>query len=227
MMTLFLIGCLYFMLSCTPHHSHENMNDMITIALPEFRTAGDVSIEESMQKRRSIREYSDAPLTLDDIGQLAWSAQGITDPVRNYRTAPSAGATFPVEIYFILTKVPDAADGLYRYQNENHSLQKIRDGDLRPDLYNVALQQDAITNAPVAMVITGVLSRIEPRYRDRALRYMYMEAGHVAQNVYLQSVPLSIGTVVIGAFEDNGVRDVLGLDEGEYPMYIMPLGKRR
>ncbi|TVQ68382.1 MAG: SagB/ThcOx family dehydrogenase [Balneolaceae bacterium] len=200
---------------------------MNTIELPEPQRSGDVSVEETMEQRRSVREYASTPLTLEEIGQLAWSAQGITDPARGFRTAPSAGATFPMEIYFLLTGTEDVPDGVYRYRNENHSLEPVIDGDLRHDLYQVALQQDAITNAPVVMVITGVLSRIEPRYRDRAMRYMYMEAGHVSQNVYLQSVPLDIGTVVIGAFSDDGVSDVLQLDDGEYPLYIMPIGKIR
>ncbi len=200
---------------------------MTTIELPEPQRSGEISVEESLQQRRSVREYASTPLSLEEIGQLAWSAQGITDPARSFRTAPSAGATFPMELFFLISDAGDFTEGVYRYRNENHSLEQVIEGDLRHDLYRAALQQDAITNAPVVLVITGVLSRIEPRYRDRAMRYMYMEAGHVAQNVYLQSVPLDIGTVVIGAFSDDGVSDVLQLDDGEYPLYIMPIGKLR
>jgi len=225
MKLLLWIGSLCFILACSPHELNDETETMNTIELPEPQRSGDVSIEETMQQRRSVREYAATPLTLGEIGQLAWSAQGITDPAQGFRTAPSAGATFPMEIYFLISDMEDLNDGVYRYRCDDHSLQHMIDGDLRHDLSRAALQQDAITNAPVVIVISGVLSRIEPRYRERAMRYMYMEAGHVAQNVYLQSVPLDIGTVVIGAFSDDEVSEVLQLSDGEYPLYIMPVGK--
>jgi len=224
-MSIFIVGCLCFILACSPHDPNKETVSMTTIELPEPERSGEISIEESLQQRRSVREYASTPLSLMEIGQLAWSAQGITDPGRGFRTAPSAGATFPMELYFMITGTDNATDGVYRYRPDDHALVLITDSDLRQDLQGVALGQESITAAPVVLVITGVLSRIEPRYRDRAMRYMYMEAGHVAQNVYLQSVPLDIGTVVIGAFSDDGVSDVMDLDDGEYPLYIMPIGK--
>jgi len=224
-MKLLLVGCLSFILACSPHDPNAETVSITTIELPEPQRSGEVSVEEALQQRRSIRDYASTPLTLAEIGQLAWSAQGITDSARGLRAAPSAGATFPVEIYSLISDIDDLADGVYRYRNDDHSLEQVIEGDLRPRLFRVSLGQDAIMNAPVVMVITGVLRRIEPRYRERAMRFMYMEAGHVAQNVYLQSVPLEIGTVVIGAFRDDGVSEVLQLDDGEYPLYIMPIGK--
>ena len=197
----------------------------MTITLPEPQLSGNISIEQTLQQRRSVREYADIPLSVEEIGQLAWAAQGITDPDRGFRTAPSAGATFPVEIYLLLTGLDEIPDGIYQYRNRNHSLERVRDGDRRSDLHRVALRQDAITLAPVVMVISGVLERTRQRYGERALRFLYMESGHIAQNVYLQGMALDIGTVVIGAFDDDGVREVLQLDEGEHPLYIMPLGK--
>ena len=226
-MNLFIVGCLCFILACSPHDPNEETVSMTTITLPDPERSGEVSVEETLQQRRSVRDYASTPLSLMEIGQLAWSAQGITDPGRGFRTAPSAGATFPMELYFLITGTEDVADGVYRYLPGDHELEQVMDGDLRQNLQGVALGQESITAAPVVLVITGVLSRIEPRYRDRAMRYMYMEAGHVAQNIYLQSVPLDIGTVVIGAFSDDGVSDVLDLDDGEYPLYIMPIGKLR
>lgn len=196
-----------------------------TISLPQPHVTGDISVEETLQNRRSIREYSDARLTLQEIARLAWSAQGITDEASGFRTAPSAGATFPVEIYLLITGIPECEDGVYRYNNRNHSLEQKIEGDLRRELYEVSLRQPSITNAPVVMVITGVVQRTEQRYGQRALRYVYMEAGHVAQNVYLQGTALDIGTVVIGAFHDQSVSELMRLDEGEHPLYIMPLGK--
>ncbi len=226
-MIIFLFGCLCFILTCSPHDPNKETVSMTTIELPEPERSGEISIEESLQQRRSVREYASTPLSLAEIGQLAWSAQGITDPARGFRTAPSAGATFPMELYFLISGTEGVADGVYRYRPGNHVLEQVIDGDRRQDLQSVALHQESITASPIVLVITGVLSRIEPRYRDRAMRYMYMEAGHVAQNTYLQSVPLNIGTVVIGAFSDDGVSDVLQLDDGEYPLYIMPIGKLR
>ncbi len=226
-MNVLVFGITILLLACSIH-DQDNNNDTImeTIILPEPALTGDMSIEETLKERRSIREYRDVPLSLQEIAQLAWSAQGVSDEVSGFRTAPSAGATFPMEIYLLITEVEDVSDGVYRYNYDNHTLEKIIDGDLRRDLYDVALRQPSIIDAPVVMVITGVVARTEQRYGGRALRYVYMEAGHVAQNVYLQGVALNIGTVVIGAFDDDGVADVLQLEDGEHPLYIMPLGNK-
>ncbi len=226
-MNVLVFGITILLLACSIH-DQDNNNDTImeTIILPEPALTGDMSIEETLKERRSIREYRDVPLSLQEIAQLAWSAQGVSDEVSGFRTAPSAGATFPMEIYLLITEVEDVSDGVYRYDYDNHTLEKIIDGDLRRDLYDVALRQPSIIDAPVVMAITGVVARTEQRYGGRALRYVYMEAGHVAQNVYLQGVALNIGTVVIGAFDDDGVADVLQLEDGEHPLYIMPLGNK-
>lgn len=208
--------------------SYDNtMSDNQPIPLPEPDRIGTISIEQTLNQRRSVREYSNEPLTINDISQLVWAAQGINDSRTGFRTAPSAGATFPIEIYMLVTNVEKIIDGVYRYDNKKHSLKKYIDGDLREELYRVSLRQQSILNAQVVMVITGIIARTEQRYGQRALRYVYMEAGHVAQNVYLQCVALNIGTVVIGAFQDNGVTDALQLPDGEHPLYIMPLGKKK
>ena len=221
----FLSGLLLLVIACSTQDINHAVNDMETIELTPPDKTGDLSIEETLQNRRSVRDFSDAALTLDEIGQLAWAAQGITDETHGYKTAPSAGATYPIELYFIVAEVVDISNGVYRYNNRNHTLEQIIDQDQRDQLYRVALEQDAIIQAPVVLVITGVLERTEQRYGERALRFMHMESGHVAQNVYLQSVALTIGTVVIGAFDDSGVSEVLDLDDGEHPLYIMPLGR--
>ncbi len=196
------------------------------VALPQPSVSGDMSVEEALHERRSIRRYGDAPLPLRDIGQLAWAAQGITEERRGLRTSPSAGATYPLEIYFLITGLEEIPDGLYRYVTRGHRLEKVLSGDRRGDLFESALYQDAIMSAPVVMVITGVEERTARRYGQRATRYVHMEAGHAAQNVSLQAVALGIGTVVIGAFDDSAVVQALRLDEGESPLYLMPLGKQ-
>ena len=224
-MNLLCIYIITFFLGCSIQNHNNNMNDTKTVILPKPDLSGTMPIEQTLQKRRSIRSYSDKPLTLQEISQLAWSAQGISDERSGFRTAPSAGATYPMEIYLLVTGLADVADGVYRYNNRKHTLEKKINGDMRQNLFEVSLRQPSITNAPVVMVITGVLERTEQRYGQRALRYVYMEAGHVAQNVYLQGVVLDVGTVVIGAFQDEGVSRVMELEDGEHPLYIMPLGK--
>lgn len=223
-MKLLMSGCIALVFTLCLQPTDNGKDDMV-IALPDPNTSGDISLETTLQQRRSVREYIRELPGLEEVGQLAWAAQGITDPARGFRTAPSAGATFPIEIYLLINGVDDVPDGIYRYNNGNHTLELTQYGDRRADLHQVALGQDPIIQAPVVMVITGVLENTRQRYGDRALRYMHMESGHVAQNVYLQGVALDIGTVVIGAFDDDGVREVLELDEGEHPLYIMPLGK--
>lgn len=195
------------------------------IPLPEPKLTSELSIEEALRERRSVRSYGDAALSLADIGQLAWAAQGITEERRGFRTSPSAGATFPIEIYFILTGMEDIPEGVFRYANRDHQLVRTLSGDKRRSVYEAALRQEAIIRAPAAMVITGVVARTAARYGDRARRYVDMEAGHVAQNVALQAVGLDIGTVVIGAFDDDALKQALDLAEDESPLYVMPLGK--
>jgi len=197
------------------------------IPLPPERKRGDVSVEEAMARRRSVREFAPDPLSLEQVGQLLWAAQGITDPERGFRTVPSAGATFPLEVYVVAGKVEGLAPGVYRYSPGRHALQATMKGDGRVGLSAAALGQEMIRQAPASLVITGVVRRTAERYGERALRYVYMEAGHVGQNVYLQCVSLDLGTVVVGAFEDATVAKVMQLPREEIPLYILPVGHIR
>ncbi len=197
------------------------------IPLPEPSVQGEVSVEQAIRQRRSVREFGPDTLTLTEISQLAWAAQGVTDDTRGYRAAPSAGATYPIEIDFVITGCEDLEDGVYRYVVENHALAPRMAGDQRQAVYENSLRQDAILQAPVVMLVSGMLSRTEARYGERALRFMYLEAGHVAQNVHLQSTALDIDMVVIGAFRDAELTGALQLEAGEQPLYVIPLGKSR
>lgn len=198
------------------------------IALPEPRDPG-TTLAEAFRERRSVRTYRAGPLTLDEISLILWAAQGITDPARGFRTAPSAGATFPLEVYLAVgdggqqEKVPP---GLYRYVPGRHALELLRTGDVRRDLYRAALRQDSVRSAPMVVILTGVTARTSGRYGARAERYIAMEAGHVSQNIYLQATALGLGTVAIGAFQDATVARILDLPSGENPLYLMPLGRR-
>lgn len=196
------------------------------IKLPEPNYKSNVSIEEAFLKRRSIRSYKDEPLTLFEISQLLWSAQGITDKRMGFRTAPSAGALYPLEIYVVVGKVKDLEPGVYRYRPETHDIILVLKGDKRKELYNASLQQDWVKNAPIVIVISAVFERTTSKYGERGIRYVYMEAGHCAQNIYLQCVSLNLGTVTVGAFYDEEVKKILDLQKKETPLYLMPVGKK-
>lgn len=194
------------------------------VKLPQPRFSSKVSVEEALLNRRSVRSYKDEALTLSHISQLLWSAQGITEKMMGFRTAPSAGALYPLEIYLVVGKVKYLEQGVYRYRPETHDIVEIVTGDKRLELYNSALRQDCIKNAPVVIVISGVFERTTRKYGERGIRYVYMEAGHCAQNIYLQCVALGLGTVTVGAFDDEMVRSVLNLSKNEFPLYLMPVG---
>ncbi|MCX7852381.1 MAG: SagB/ThcOx family dehydrogenase [Caldilineales bacterium] len=188
------------------------------IRLPEPRTRGPLSLEETLARRRSVRAYTPEPLTLAEIGQLLWAAQGITDP-EGRRTAPSAGARYPLEVYVVL---PEA---VYHYRPHPHELRLHLPGDRRPALYEAALAQEAVLTAPAVIVITAVYRRTAERYgAQRTPRYVHMEVGHAAQNVLLQAVGLGLGSVPIGAFYDDRVREVLALPAEHEPLYLLPVG---
>jgi SagB-type dehydrogenase family enzyme len=199
-------------------------DDSITIALPEPRYDSDISVEETLLQRRSIRDYTDEALTLLELAQLLWATQGITDP-RGFRTAPSAGATYPLEVYTVIGDVEGIVNGIYRYKPHQHELIKVVEGEQREALAQAALDQQFIAQAPVDLVITAVYERTTGRYGERGIRYVHMEAGHAAQNVYLQAVALNLGTVVVGAFYDNQVTEILKLADNEVPLYIIPVGR--
>ena len=195
-----------------------------TVDLPQPRLEGDTSLEEALQKRRSVREYAGAPLTLEEVSQLLWAAQGITSESGG-RTAPSAGALYPLEVYLAAGDVEGLPAGVYRYDPAPHQLVKVKDGDVRTELCEVSLGQEAVRNGAIDIVIAAVYERTEVKYGDRAVRYVHMEAGHAGQNVYLQAAALELGAVTIGAFSDDAVAQVLGLRDDEAPLYVIPVGR--
>jgi SagB-type dehydrogenase family enzyme len=187
------------------------------IKLPQPALKGNVSLEETLQQRRSIREYTDADVSLSELSQLLWAAQGITS-TQGFRTVPSAGALYPLEVYVV------NATGVYHYIPLNHSLGKIRSADVQESLVKAALNQDAVRQAPLKLVIMGVYERTAAKYGERAERYVNLEAGHAAQNVLLECTSLGLGAVPIGAFDDSIVREVVGAPPDHQPLYIIPIG---
>jgi SagB-type dehydrogenase family enzyme len=196
-----------------------------SVKLPTPVFDSEVSIEEALLKRRSVREYQAEALALGEVSQLLWAAQGITKPPR-YRTAPSAGALYPLEVYVMAGEVVDLADGVYRYQPEGHSLDLIREGDWRSALRSAALDQEFIEEAPLVILIAAVYERTTGKYGDRGIPYVHMEVGTAAQNIYLQSVSLDLGTVFVGAFYDEEVKQIMGLKSEEVPLCLMPVGRK-
>jgi SagB-type dehydrogenase family enzyme len=212
---------------CRGEREKANMknSDSELIELPSPNHYGKTSVEEALYKRRSIRDYSDMPLTIPEISQLLWAAQGITEKSYGLRTAPSAGALYPLEIYIAVSNARDLSPGLYKYSPRNHTLRKVGEGDKRDDISNAALKQDAIENSSAIILITAVYERTAVKYGNRAERYVHVEVGAAGQNIYLQSLSLNIGTVMIGAFRDKDLQNVLSLPENEKPLAIMPLGR--
>jgi SagB-type dehydrogenase family enzyme len=197
------------------------------IPLPPPSQKGNVSLEEVIVRRRSIRDFAPEPLSQSQLSQLLWAAQGISNARGKYRTVPSAGATYPLEIFVACggNGVDGISDGIYHYDVESHSLTLHYEGDVRGELALAALDQDFICVAPVDIIICALYSRTLSGYGGRGERYVHVEVGHAGQNIYLQATALGLATVAIGAFQDEEVKQVLRLGEEYKPLYIMPVGK--
>jgi SagB-type dehydrogenase family enzyme len=193
------------------------------VKLSEPKVSGKSLIEELIEKRRSVRRYTERKLSESVISHILWVAQGISSE-DGLRTAPSAGALYPLEVHIVAGEGSGLEPGTYRYIPEEHMLIQEIAGDVREQLSRAALSQPMVKNAFVSIVISAVYPRITSKYGKRGLRYAHMEAGHAAQNIYLLGVELGIGTCTIGAFEDEEVKKVLKLPVNEDPLYILPLG---
>jgi SagB-type dehydrogenase family enzyme len=197
------------------------------IELPRPFVTGGLALAEAVSQRRSTRDFAPAPILLFQLSQILWAAQGITFTLSKRRAVPSAGATYPLEVYAVIGEngVEKASRGVYHYGNENHNLSLHIPEDMRSELASAAFGQDSIAVAPVSLVICAIYGRTLIRYNIRGERYVFMEVGHAGQNIYLQATALGLGTVAVGAFRDEEVREVLKLDENQRPLYIMPIGK--
>ena len=195
------------------------------IKLPQPRLAGPVSLEETLLKRRSVREYANLPLTIEEVSQLLWAAQGVTSEWGG-RTAPSAGALYPLELYLVVGNVESLTSGVYKYSPEEHELVQVSGEDVREELAEAALGQVCIRKGAIDIVVAAVYERTASKYGDRAVRYVHLEAGHAAQNIYLQATALNLGTVTVGAFYDDQVKLIMGMPEEENPLYLIPVGRK-
>lgn len=196
------------------------------IYLPPPRPRGKISLEETLARRRSLRDFTPQPLSLGQFSQILWATQGISEPRRQFRTAPSAGATYPLDVFAVCGRdgVENISEGVYRYDPAEHALSRHLEGDLRQELSRAALNEAFICQAPLNIVLCAEYQRTTWHYGERGERYVHIEVGHAGQNIYLQAVALGLATVAVGAFRDEEVSKVLRLDKDCQPLYIMPVG---
>ena len=221
-MGCFLVAA--FLISATGVDAMSQNPQETVIHLPEAAHQGTASLEQTLLQRRSIRRFADEPLTLEQVSQLLWAAQGVTH-TRGFRTAPSAGALYPLETYLIAGQVSGLEAGVYQYLPAGHSLITKATADKRNELSRAALGQAPVSQAPATILFAAVYGRTTGRYGQRGVRYVHMEAGHAAQNILLQAISLGLGGVVIGAFEDERIQTVIGLETQAVPLYLIPVGR--
>ncbi len=196
------------------------------ITLPHPRTDGGMSVERALLERRSVRDYRQGALTLAQAAQLLWAAQGITSS-EGLRTAPSAGALYPLEVYLAAGEVKGLGQGVFHYDPDGHLLHRVSEKDRRSELARAALGQSWIAESAAVLVLTAVYERTTRKYGQRGIRYVHMEAGHAAQNVFLQATALGLDAVVVGAFDDGAVMTLLRVGAVEHPLYLIPLGPQK
>ncbi len=197
--------------------------EAIRLPKPELLTA---SLGDLILRRKSTRKFSSTPLTLVEVSNILWAAYGVTDPYKRRRAVPSAGGIYPVRVYLLAGKggVDGVTQGLYLYEPSTHSLKLKVVGDLRSSLWRACLRQDQVLIAPISLIITALFWKTATKYGARGFRYVWIDIGHIGQNVYLASAALGLGTVAVGAFLDEEVAELLKLEEGESPAYVMPVG---
>ncbi|MGQ9781463.1 MAG: SagB/ThcOx family dehydrogenase [Nitrososphaeria archaeon] len=202
------------------------------LPLPKFSSG--VLVEEAMAWRRSIREYKKDPVTAESLSMLLWAAQGITEFTYGFRTVPSAGGTYPLDVYVVLAEDGVIVDdtkrlegGSYKYDHRDHSIILLKSGDVREALADASLRQEWVRTAMVNIVVFATYERTTKVYGERGQRYVHMENGHAGQNICLMAAALGLGAVVVGAFDDNQVRAVVGAGVQEQPLYVIPVSVPR
>jgi SagB-type dehydrogenase family enzyme len=186
-----------------------------------------MSVEEAIWKRRSVRKYLRKPITLGQLSQVLWAAQGVTDRQSGYRAAPSPGAKYTLEIYAFTREegVVELPAGEYHYEPTTHRITRVKTGDYTSSLQSAAEGQEQVGQAAATIAATAVFARATVKYGERGIQYAIQESGSTAENIYIESTALGLGTVMIGAFDDNQVSQLIGTTKGEKPLFLMPLGE--
>ena len=197
------------------------------VHLPSSNQKDGMSLAEAIARRRSSRDFASKPISQSQLSQILWAAQGLTNTLSQLRAVPSAGTTYPLEIFVVCGRnsIKEIDKGIYHYSMADHSLTLHYKGDIRSDLARAALHQEFIYEAPLDIIICALYQRTTLVYGSRGERYVHIEVGHAGQNIYLQATALGLATVAIGAFRDEEVRKVLRLDKQCKPLYIMPVGR--
>jgi SagB-type dehydrogenase family enzyme len=205
---------------------YKTYADTERIALPNPPGSRGLSLEEAIEQRRSRREYTAEPMSLAELSRLLHAASGITDPARGLRAAPSAGALYPIETYAVVHNVEGVAPGIYHYAVGDHALERLRTGNVQAELVAAGIGQEMLGQAQVCFILSGIFQRTRWKYRERTYRYMLLETGHIGQNLYLAATSMGLGACAAGAFLDDKLNDLLGLDgKEEAALYIIAVGK--
>ncbi len=233
LLSVFLVVYIGYSLFMQPVKvKNQSMNQsreiLSVVDLPQVEISNNMSVDQAIQNRRSVRRFNANPIPLQDVSQLLWAAQGITDPERNFRSTPSAGHVSPMEVYLVVgdNGVQELEAGIYHYNPFNNTLEMIVKGDHRYNLSQAAHQQKWVNDAPISLVVTGNYDKMRDKYPEEKLstRFVDMEAGHTGQNIYLEAVSRGLGTVAIGSFYDDQMINLLKLPTNETPLYIYPVG---
>jgi SagB-type dehydrogenase family enzyme len=191
---------------------------------------GGKSLWDAVAQRRSIRDFSEKSVTFGELSQMIWATQGITLKVQgfDFRASPSAGALYPIETYLVANRVEEIPSGLYHYDVRETQLSLLREGCLGPDLSQAGLGQEMLEEAACVFVWTAIVARSKWKYRERAYRYVYMDVGHIGQTLYLAATALDLGCCTVGAFFDEEVDRVIGVDgKNEISLYLGAVGHVR
>jgi SagB-type dehydrogenase family enzyme len=207
--------------------AYKEYPDARRIELPSFESIETSTIKDALKKRKSIRHFTGQPLSLEDLSYLLWAASGIQRVERGheFRTAPSAGALYPIETYLIADGVDGLDRGLYHYSVKSHCLEGLRLGQFGHELVQAALGQKMCLEAAVVFIWTAIFYRSKWKYEERAYRYIYLDAGHIAENLALAATGIGLGTCQIGALFDDEVNEIIGVDgKSESVVYMTVIG---
>ncbi len=220
--------CSLWLAAKTPADLPADPDEYGTVSLPEIETPAPGSLEDALFRRRSVRSYASEPLTAEEIGALLWAAAGETvdGTAGPTRAHPSAGGLYPVEVFLAVGEAEGIDPGVYRYSWHDHQLIEISSGDIRSELMEASLNQNPVLQAPVTVILSAVYSRTMSRYGERGERYVHMDAGAAGQNVQLQAAAAGLHSVIIGAFEDDSVRNLIGGTNAQ-PLLVIPVGRPR
>jgi SagB-type dehydrogenase family enzyme len=211
-----------------PQQFKEYPGDIRRVPLPHAGTGDGDHLWEVMARRRSLRDFLPEDISLEELSQLIWATQGITGSVFDFRlrVTPSAGALYPIETYVVVNRVIALSPGVYHFNVGENALEQLAEGDFRVGIAASALDQSMAGEAAVVFVWTAVVERTKWKYRERGYRYLYVDAGHIGQNLYLAATSLGLGCCTIGAFYDDEVNRLIGVDgQGETAVYLGAVGR--